>query len=100
MQNSPCPGLNAAANHGFLARDGITTFDELVAAQQNMYNAGQDLAILLAVAGVELDGDTVTGRMSLGCDATSRTATLPLLGDQPGLNGHNKFEADTSVCPP
>ena len=22
----PCPGLNAAANHGFLARDGIVTF--------------------------------------------------------------------------
>lgn len=32
------PGLNTAANHGFISRDGITTFDELVAAQQNIYN--------------------------------------------------------------
>jgi hypothetical protein len=23
----PCPGLNAAAKHEFLARDGLTTFD-------------------------------------------------------------------------
>jgi hypothetical protein len=55
-QRGPCPGLNTAANHGFLrsvrkervgelhademnvSRDGITTFDELVAAQQNVYN--------------------------------------------------------------
>lgn len=32
------PGLNIAANYGFLSRDGLPTFDELVAAQQNMYN--------------------------------------------------------------
>jgi hypothetical protein len=32
------PGLNAAANHGYLSRDGVTTFDELVAAQQNIWN--------------------------------------------------------------
>jgi len=62
-----------------------------------MYNVGWDLAVALAVFGVELDGDTATGRMSLGCDATSRTATVGLLGDQPGLNGHGHFEADTSV---
>jgi hypothetical protein len=32
------PGLNTAANHGFLSRDGVTNFNELVAAQQNLYN--------------------------------------------------------------
>lgn len=32
------PGLNAAANHGFLARDGVATFNELVAMEQNVYN--------------------------------------------------------------
>jgi len=93
----PCPGLNAAANHNFLARDGITTFTELVDAQQNVYNVGYDLAVLLAVLGIQAGGDVTTGRLSIGCDATSRTALLPLLGSQPGLNGHNKFEADTSL---
>ncbi|KAI6900340.1 hypothetical protein KC334_g8667, partial [Hortaea werneckii] len=91
----PCPGLNAAANHGFLARDGITTYNELVDAQQNLYNVGYDLANLLAIAGVGLDGDLVgTGKLSIGCDATSRTAsTGNLLADELGLNGHNHFEA-------
>jgi hypothetical protein len=43
----PCPGLNAAANHNFLAHDGITTFNELVDAQQNLYNVGYDLSVAM-----------------------------------------------------
>lgn len=95
----PCPGLNAAANHGFLARDGVTTYAELVDAQQNLYNVGYDLANLLAVLGLTVtDGDIVTEKLSIGCDATTRTSFNPALtGSQPGLDGHNKFEADTSL---
>jgi len=80
----PCPGLNAAANHGFLSRDGIVTFNELVAAQQNVYNVGYDLAVTLATLGVGLDGDLLTGKLSLGAK------------DQ-GLAIHGKFEADASL---
>lgn len=95
----PCPGLNAAANHNFLAHDGITTFNELVDAQQNVYNVGYDLAVVLALLGLTLtDGDIVTERLSIGCDATTRTSLVPLLtGSEPGLDGHNKFESDTSL---
>ncbi|KAM3415203.1 hypothetical protein BST61_g10323 [Cercospora zeina] len=94
----PCPGLNTAANHGFLARDGITNFNELADAQQNVYNVGYDLALLLAFLGLQADGDLVTTKLSLGCDATTRTSVNPLLtGSQPGLSGHNKFEGDTSL---
>lgn len=94
----PCPGLNTAADHHFLSHDGITTFTELVDAQQNLYNVGYDLAVTLATLGVGLDGDVVTGKLSIGCDATSRTsATGSLLGDELGLDGHNKFEEDTSL---
>lgn len=95
----PCPGLNAAANHNFLARDGITTFNELVDAQQNIYNVGYDLAVLLALLGLTLtDGDIVTEKLSIGCDATTRTSYAPLLtGSEPGLDGHNKFEGDASL---
>ncbi|CAK3937822.1 Aromatic peroxygenase [Lecanosticta acicola] len=95
----PCPGINTMANHGFLARDGITTYNELVDAQQNVFNVGYDLANLLAIAGVGLDGDLVgTGKLSIGCDATSRTATPGnVLADELGLDGHNHFEGDTSL---
>ena len=74
----------------FLSHDGITTFTELVDAQQNLYNVGYDLAVTLATLGVALDGDIITGKLSIGCDATSRTSlTGSLLGNEPGLNGHN-----------
>jgi len=96
---SRCPGLNAAANHNFLPRDGIATFAELVDAQQNVYNVGYDLATLLAALGLTLtDGDLVTEKLSIGCDATTRTSSNPTLtGAEPGLDGHNKFEADSSL---
>jgi len=70
-----------------------------VDAQQNVYNVGYDLANVLAVLGLTLtDGDIVTEKLSIGCDATSRTAAVPALTpSEPGLDGHNKFEADTSL---
>ena len=86
----PCPGLNTAADHHFLSHDGITTFEELVDASQNLYNVGYDLAVTIATIGVAFDGDVVTGKLSIGCDATSRTsATGSLLGEEDGLNAHN-----------
>lgn len=60
---------------------------------------GYDLSLILAVIGVLQDGDIVTEKLSIGCDATSRTATLGLglLGRQPGLNSHSRFETDASL---
>ena len=59
-------------------------------AQQNLYNVGYDLAATLAVIGVGLTGDPITQKMSIGCDATSRTAaTGSLLGEELGLDAHN-----------
>jgi hypothetical protein len=92
-----CASLTDWSQHNFLSHDGITNFQELVDAQQNIYNVGYNLAVTLAVLGIEAGGDIPSLRLSIGCDATSRTATLPLLGSQPGLNGHNKFEADSSL---
>ncbi|KAI9667937.1 MAG: hypothetical protein M1821_000757 [Bathelium mastoideum] len=95
----PCPGLNTAANHNFISHDGVVTFNELVDAQQNIYNVGYDLAVALGLLGLTLtDGDPVTQKLSIGCDATTRTSYNPnLTGSEPGLDGHNKFEGDTSL---
>ena len=62
-------------------------------AQQNAFNNGYDFSVFLATLGVALDGDVVTGKMSIGCDATERTAVLPIItpltGRETGLNTHN-----------
>lgn len=95
----PCPGLNALANHGFIARDGITNYAELTDALQNAYNVGYDLANFLAAFSIyAADGDPITRKLSIGCDATSRTSWNPLItGSEPGLNGHSKMEIDVSL---
>lgn len=71
----------------------------MVDAVQNVYNMGYDLANFLSVFSIYIaDGDWVTTKLSIGCDATTRTSINPTLsGSQPGLDGHNKFEADTSL---
>ncbi|KAI9704641.1 MAG: hypothetical protein M1820_005389 [Bogoriella megaspora] len=95
----PCPGMNTAANHNFLSHDGITNMAELMDAQQNLYNLGYDLALIIAVRAIATAGDVTTTKLSIGCDATPRTSIDPtgLLGDEQGLDGHNKFEGDTSL---
>lgn len=87
------------ANHGFIARDGITNLKEVVDAQQNVFNVAWDLANVITLVALVLgDGDVVSQKFSIGCDATSRTAAVELVaGSQPGLNGHNNFEADASM---
>ncbi|KZT36085.1 Cloroperoxidase [Sistotremastrum suecicum HHB10207 ss-3] len=99
-QRGPCPGMNVLANHGFIARDGITDFDEIVKAQQDVFNVGWDLSVFLATLAVALDGDLVTQKLSIGGDATNRTALLTsgILGFEGGLNTHNTFEADASLA--
>ncbi|MCJ1471352.1 hypothetical protein MMC07_010000 [Pseudocyphellaria aurata] len=93
-----CPGLNALANHHFLSHDGITTFTELVDAQQNVFNIDYEFSTLLAVALITFTGDPITQKVSIGCDATSRTAALgSLLGREGGLSSHGKLESDASL---
>lgn len=91
--------MNMFANHGFIARDGVTSLEEVVDASQNVFNMAWDLANVIALVALVLgDGDVISRKFSIGCDATSRTAAVPLIaGSQPGLNGHNNFEADASM---
>lgn len=64
-----------------------------------MFNVGYDLANLLAIAGVGLDGDIVgTGLLSIGCGDNARTAEPGnVLADELGLDAHDQFEGDASL---
>ena len=59
-------------------------------AQQNRYNIEYNLAVILTTLSVTLDGDVITKKLSIGCDAISRTsATESLLGNEFSLDSHN-----------
>jgi len=76
---SPCPALNALANHNYLPHDGRNIgFWDLVRAQREVYNFSYPLAILLALAGVIMCGHF--GILSLA-----------------DLSAHNRIEHDGSI---
>ena len=80
---SPCPGLNAMANHGIIPRDGRNVpFNALITAIRQTYNIDSPLATLLAYGAADLlQRDHKTGTMDLS-----------------DVNVHNVIEHDASFC--
>lgn len=73
-----------------ISHDGLTNFTEMVDMAQNVFNWGYDLANFVATFGIVMDGDPLTGQLSIGC-----TGGMPV--PNTGLNTHNKFETDGSM---
>ncbi|KAH7912056.1 Chloroperoxidase [Hygrophoropsis aurantiaca] len=78
-RRSPCPALNALANHGYLPRDGKDIgLWQLIQALHAVYNLSYPLAALLAIAGILFCGHA----LCLDLDA---------------LAMHNRIEHDASM---
>lgn len=98
-QRGPCPGLNIMANYGYIDREGIATFGELVYGQQEFMGWAADLAIFLAAIAVALDGNVVNQKVSIG-GPDDRVGTIPLVGGSQipgGILKHNAYEIDSSL---
>jgi hypothetical protein len=89
-----CPTLNTLANHGFLSRDGITSFAEAANAVQTAYGFAYDLSVGLSALGLIAGGDLPTGIYSIG-GADARVPNT--LGPALGLDKHGTFEIDGSI---
>ncbi|KAF1363279.1 hypothetical protein EJ07DRAFT_152776 [Lizonia empirigonia] len=81
-----CPGLNAAANHNFIPRNGLLTTAQTVQGLGEAYNMSPDLALFLAVISIALAGDPVSSRWSIG---GKFTPTLP--------SSQQLYEGDASI---
>ena len=88
----PCSGLNRAANHDYIDRSGITTFEELIQMQMELYNFDLLLSTVLTIVGVALDGNILTDQLSIERKSSSVSG---ILNTPSGLNQHNTFEGDT-----
>ena len=89
-----CPTLNTLANHGYISRDGITTFAQAVNAVQSRYGFDFSLSVFLSALGLIAGGDLVSGMYSIGA-ADSRVPNT--LGPTLGLDKHGTFEIDGSI---
>jgi len=80
-----CPTLNTMANHGYIARDGITNFAEASNACQITLGFGYDTCTFLSALGLLAGGDLATGKYSIG-GADSRVPNT--LGPALGISHH------------
>lgn len=102
-QRGPCPGLNALANHGYISRDGIAGFFEVIHAVIHVYGMGVDLITVLAVMGTVGVGNPLSLNPGFSIGGKSRKANnvlrnlFGLLGTPQGLDhAHNWIESDSS----
>ncbi|KAL1649581.1 hypothetical protein SLS58_001638 [Diplodia intermedia] len=105
-QRGPCPGLNVLANHGYISRDGITSFAEVVNAINQVMGMGTELALILGIMGTVWTGNplAVDPGFSIGGTVSGDGSDnllgnlVGLLGDPRGLQGaHNWLESDSSL---
>ncbi|SMY19362.1 unnamed protein product [Zymoseptoria tritici ST99CH_1A5] len=94
----PCPGLNAAANHGYLPRNGIQNIEQTISGLGALYNLGPRITAVLAAYAVITEGNPVEGVWSIGGPLPQDLLTNPLLGTGQGLSfSHNTYEGDCSI---
>ncbi|ORY75436.1 hypothetical protein BCR37DRAFT_384063 [Protomyces lactucae-debilis] len=98
----PCPGLNAAANHGYLPRDGIATFATLNTGLWEAFGLDQTATQVLQQTTTFFDGDPLSQKWSIGYYSDKVSALGPLsglLGKPTGIcnYGHLKSEGDASI---
>lgn len=105
-QRGPCPGLNVLANHGYISRDGITSFAEVTNAINQVLGMEVELALILAIMGTVWTGNPLAldpgfsiGGTVPGDGSDNLLGNLVgLLGDPRGLQGsHNWIESDSSL---
>lgn len=95
----PCPGLNAAANYGYIPHNGVGTIGDFINGTNEAYGMALDPGGFLGVYGAAFDGNllgySIGGPTSLNQLLINNI--LGLAGAPQGLSGsHNKYEADTS----
>ncbi|KAK5123917.1 hypothetical protein LTR85_002114 [Meristemomyces frigidus] len=94
----PCPGLNAAANHGYLPRNGIASIEQTVSGLGALYNMQAELATALSAYAIAVDGNVVEGVLSIGGPLPPDDLTGALLGTGQGISySHNNYEGDSSI---
>lgn len=119
-KRGPCPGLNAAANHGFLPRSGIPNIQqsmsyhlfslsrksmlskrkliipEAITGLGQAYSFGPEFAAALAAVAVTLVGDPIAQTWSIGGPYPASLLGA-LLSNPEGISrSHNAYESDAS----
>ncbi|RUP45775.1 Chloroperoxidase [Jimgerdemannia flammicorona] len=90
---SPCPALNALANHGYLPHSGMDwKAADVIQALKDVYNVDPSFGSVLVWTAVFLNGNPLTQSFSLG-----EYSGAQVMSKGVGLSHHNRIEHDVSL---
>ena len=83
---SPCPALNALANHGYLPRDGVVGFFGAIEASNRILGMGIDTSTVLAIMATVGVGNPLSLNPGFSIGGETRKSSN-ILGNLLGLLG-------------
>ncbi|KAJ7307693.1 Chloroperoxidase [Mycena albidolilacea] len=95
----PCPAMNTLANYGYISRNGITSFEEIILGTEEAFNLNRDMASAMAAINMLTRGNPFVNKISIG-GVSSFVPPLPGQIDGPetqGIAKHGRFEGDASI---
>ncbi|KAJ6521534.1 hypothetical protein DFH09DRAFT_1331107 [Mycena vulgaris] len=94
----PCPGMNTLANHGYISRNGITTFEEIILGAGEAFNIDPKMASVVYPRKLTR-GNPFVNKVSIG-GVSPLVPPLPGQIDGPvtqGIAKHGRVEGDGSL---
>jgi len=98
-QRGPCPAMNTLANHGYIPRNGIASFEEITLALMEAFNLELSFGANMAANNMLTRGNPFVDKLSIG-GVSPFVPPLPGKIDGPetgGIAKHGRFEGDASM---
>ncbi|KAJ7114656.1 Chloroperoxidase [Mycena crocata] len=98
-QRGPCPAMNTLANHGYISRNGITSFEEIIRGLGEGFNFDRDVASGMAALNILTRGNPFVNKISIG-GVSPLVPPLPFKIDgsvTQGIAKHGRVEGDASM---
>ncbi|KAJ7936150.1 Chloroperoxidase [Mycena leptocephala] len=92
------PAMNTLANHGYISRNGITSFEEIIRGTEEAFNLNRDMASNMAAINMLTRGNPFVNKISIS--SVSLVPPLPGQIDGPqtqGIAKHGRVEGDASM---
>nr|GAT56219.1 heme-thiolate peroxidase [Mycena chlorophos] len=93
----PCPGMKTLANHGYIPRSGIASFEDIVSGMMEAFNLDRDFGAFITALNMLMRGNPFVNRMSIG-GVSPLVPPLPNNAGTPGgISLHGGIEGDASM---
>ncbi|KAJ6589959.1 Chloroperoxidase [Mycena vulgaris] len=98
-QRGPCPAMNTLANHGYIPRNGIASFEQITFAMMEAFNLELIFGANMVANNMLTRGNPFVDKISIG-GVSPLIPPLPGQIDGPetgGIAKHGRFEGDASM---